>query len=207
MSNDFHLRILEDIARDQSGDIIFPVSFKLSSSLRDLTRRPDATLQQIARLVSIEALVLSRLLRLSNSVSRNPVGKTITSIENAINRLGFEQTRSVALATAIEQLMCSVSLKPFSKISAILWRHSVRAAASAKVIAKRMTRIRPDEAMTAGLVHDLGAFYVLYRASRYDEFRRAPETVKPLIKEWHGGMARGSGGITALFAGFAGSDH
>ena len=31
-----------------------------------------------------------------------------------------------------------------------------------------MTSIAPDEALLAGLVHDLGAFYMLYRASQYD---------------------------------------
>src|SRR6185369_16799685 len=37
----------------------------------------------------------------------------------------------------------------------------------------------------AGLVHDLGAFYMLYRAAHYPELRARPDTMKHLIMQWH----------------------
>ncbi|MPN64435.1 hypothetical protein SDC9_212207 [bioreactor metagenome] len=39
--------------------------------------------------------------------------------------------------------------------------------------------------MLAGLIHDLGAFYMLYRAAQYDELRARPDTVRYLIIQWH----------------------
>ena len=39
--------------------------------------------------------------------------------------------------------------------------------------------------MLAGLIHDLGAFYMLYRAAQYDELRRRPDTIKHVIVHWH----------------------
>lgn len=39
--------------------------------------------------------------------------------------------------------------------------------------------------MFAGLVHDMGAFYMLYRAVQYEDLRQRPETVKYLIAQWH----------------------
>lgn len=35
--------------------------------------------------------------------------------------------------------------------------------------------------MLAGLVHDLGAFYMIYRAAQYPELRIRPDSVKHLI--------------------------
>jgi HD-like signal output (HDOD) protein len=34
-------------------------------------------------------------------------------------------------------------------------------------------------------VHDLGAFYMLYRGAQYAEVRERPETLKYLILNWH----------------------
>ena len=49
-------------------------------------------------------------------------------------------------------------------------------------------RINPDQAFLAGLVHDLGAFYMLYRAAQYEELRMRPDTVKYLMLQWHEGI-------------------
>jgi len=73
----------------------------------------------------------------------------------------------------------------FSDLTQILWDHSIRTAAGARVIAQRMTHINPEEAMLAGLIHDLGAFYMLYRATQYEELRHRPDSVKYLIIQWH----------------------
>ncbi|MFZ4536991.1 HDOD domain-containing protein [Propionivibrio sp.] len=45
--------------------------------------------------------------------------------------------------------------------------------------------MNPDECMLAGLVHDLGAFYMIYRAAQYAELRMRPDTVSHLVAQWH----------------------
>ena len=178
-------KMLEDIARELAGDVSFPTCFDLAIHLRNVLRKPDVSLKEVARLVSVEPLVSAKLLRLANSVARNPGGQAIVGVEKAIMRLGLEATRSTAFAVAIEQLMGSRNLVVFSDMSSHLWTHTVRTAAAARVVARRMTQVNADEAMTAGLVHDLGAFYMLYRASQYEELRIRPQTVEYLIIEWH----------------------
>ncbi len=54
-------------------------------------------------------------------------------------------------------------------LSGRLWERSVNVAALAYVIAKKMTPLNPDEAMFAGIVHDLGRFYLLSQAVDYPE--------------------------------------
>ena len=48
-----------------------------------------------------------------------------------------------------------------------------------------MTRINPEEAMLAGMVHDIGAFYMIHRAAQYEELVLRPDTTKYLIIRWH----------------------
>jgi len=66
---------------------------------------------------------------------------------------------------------------------------------AARILARNYTRISPDEALLAGLVHDLGAFYMLYRAVHYPELLLRPDTVKYIIMRWHEGI-----GVTLLNA-------
>lgn len=178
-------RMLEDIAKELSGDVSFPTSFDLAMHLRDVLRKPDVSLEEVARVIGVEPLVSTKLLRLANSVARNPGGKVIVTVEKAIARVGLEAARSMAFATVIEQLRGSRNLVVFHDLSARLWTHTLRTAAAARTVARRMTKLNREEAMTAGLVHDLGAFYMLYRASHYEEFCASPGAVEDLILEWH----------------------
>ncbi len=178
--------MLEDIARELSGDeISFPTCFDAALQIRNALRDPQVSLRQIARTVSMEPLVAAKLLRVANSALHNPGGTPIVEVESAVGRVGVETARSVAFAVAMDQLLRSKDLVVFSAISTELWRHTIRTAAAARVLARRCTRLNADEAMIAGLVHDLGAFYMLYRAAQYQELRIRPETVKFLIAQWH----------------------
>jgi HD superfamily phosphohydrolase YqeK len=51
--------------------------------------------------------------------------------------------------------------------AAQLWEHTANVAALAQVIALKMTRLDPETAMFAGIIHEVGGFYLLSRA---DEF-------------------------------------
>ncbi len=178
-------KMLEDIAKDLSGDVSFPTCFDAALQIRNVLHDPDVSLREIARVVRLEPLVAVKLLRVANSAAHNPNGKPIADVEAALQRIGLNLARSVALAVAMDQLLRSKELVGFAGISKGLWLHTVQTAAAARVLARRMTRLNPEDAMLAGLVHDLGAFYMLYRATQYDELRIRPDTVKYLIIQWH----------------------
>jgi len=177
--------MLEDIAKDLAGDVSFPTCFDAALQIRNVLHDPKVSLREIARVVRLEPLVAVKLLRVANSAAHNPSGKLIADVEGALNRIGINLARSVALAVAMDQLLRSKELLDFSQISQGLWLHSIKSAAAARVVARRLTRLNPEDAMLAGLVHDLGAFYMLYRAAQYDELRVRPDTVKYLIIQWH----------------------
>jgi HD-like signal output (HDOD) protein len=177
--------MLQDIARDLSGEISFPTCFDVAIRIRNALRDPLVSIRQVSRLISTEPLVTAKLLRLANSAAQHTGGRAITDVESAIVRLGIEAARSAALSVAMEQLLRSKDLAVFAELAKELWVHAIKSAAAARVLARNFTRINPDEAMTAGLVHDLGAFYMLYRAAQYEELRIRPNTVKYLIIQWH----------------------
>lgn len=178
-------KMLEDISKELAGDVTFPTCFDVVIHLRKAIQDPNHTIDQIATMISLEPLISSKVLRIANSVAYNPSGGEVRDLKAAINRLGLNVVRSSAMATAMKQLVLSKNMEGFEAMNRQLWTHSVYSACAAAVIARHMTRLSPDEALLAGLVHDLGAFYMIYRAAQYEELRIRPDTVKHLVFQWH----------------------
>jgi HD-like signal output (HDOD) protein len=179
----FHM--LEDIAKELAGDVVFPTAFDVVTRLRKALHDPSLSLDRLADVIEVEPLISVRLIGLANSAAYSRRGPEVRSVKAAVQRLGLNIVRSTAMAIAMNQLLRSKELVEFSGLADKLWQHSLHTAAAAEVVARRMTRISADEALLAGLVHDLGAFYMLYRASRYAELRARPDSLKYLIMQWH----------------------
>jgi HD-like signal output (HDOD) protein len=178
-------QMLEDIADELASDVVFPTAFDIVTRLRKALQDPALSMARLAEIVELEPLISGRLIGMANSVKYRRGGMEVTSVKVAVTRLGVNVVRGTAMAIAMNQLMRAKDLLPFSDLAQRVWQHSLRTAAAAEIIAQRMTRIGPDEALLAGLIHDLGAFYMLYRASQYEELRTRPDTVRYLITEWH----------------------
>jgi len=178
-------QMLADIAKELSGEVVFPTYFDAVLRLRKALQDRDQSIANIAHAVSVEPLISAKLLHLANSVAFNPQGNEVVDLKSAIVRLGLNAVRTAALSIVMTQLMRAKGMAEFAEITRSLWEHSIQTSAAACVIAKKMTRLNADEAMLAGLIHDLGAFYMLYRATQYEELRHRPESIKYLIVNWH----------------------
>ena len=178
-------QMLEDIAKELAGEVIFPTYFDAVLRLRKILQDPNQSIAGIASVVALEPLISAKLLHLANTVAFNPEGRNVVDLKSAIMRLGLNAVRSAAMSIVMAQLLRAKGMSEFSDLTLALWEHSVRTAAAARIIAGSTNRLNPDEAMLAGLIHDLGAFYMLYRATQYDELRQRPDSVKYLIVQWH----------------------
>jgi len=178
-------QMLADIAKELSGEVVFPTYFDAVLRLRKVLNDPNQSVANIAQAVSTEPLISAKLLHLANSVAYNPEGKEIVDLKSAIVRLGLSVVHTAALSIVMTQLMRAKGMADFADTTHTLWEHSIQTSAAAHVLAREASRINKDEAMLAGLIHDLGAFYMLYRASQYEELRHRPDTIKYLIVQWH----------------------
>ncbi len=180
-----HFAILEDIARELSGDVNFPTCLDAALLIRDTLKDPLIDLERVVQVVSVEPLLSSKLLRLANSVAYNPAGQGVTDLGRAVSRLGFDNVRTLSLALAMDQMLKSRNLAAYDDIAHRVWEHSIHVAAICRVLAKHIGRHKPDEAMLLGLVHDIGVFYLLYRAAAYPEYRDHRPAMIDLLQSWH----------------------
>ncbi len=177
-------QMLEDLAKDLTGEVLFPTCFDLVINLRNLLKDPDASIERVTSAVRADPLISSKLIALANSAAYadKPVLKEVRA---AVQRLGLNTVRSTSLAIAMQQMMQLTAIVEFSEMANELWLHSLTTASACYVVAQRMTRINPDEAYFAGLVHDIGAFYMLFRATKYPELVARRESLKHLVIQWH----------------------
>ncbi|MCL2523157.1 MAG: HDOD domain-containing protein [Betaproteobacteria bacterium] len=180
-----HFPILEDIARDLSGDINFPTCMDAAILVRNTLKNPWVNLERVVQVIGVEPLISSKLLRLANSVAYNPLGKKVSDLTTAVARLGFEAVRTTSLAVAMDQMLKSRNLAAYEDIGHKTWEHSLHVAAIARVLARRIGHVKPEEAMLAGLVQDIGIFYLLFRAADYPQYHDDRAVILDLLRGWH----------------------
>ena len=186
MSNPLTFKILEDIAKDLSGsEVTFPTFLDITFQVRTALQNPNLSVDQLAKLVGAEPLMSAKIIRMANSVALNPSGREIADVKSAIVRVGMEAVRTVSFAVAMEQLLKSKQMKAFENLSQRLWEHTAHVAALCRVLARKLARINGDEAMFAGLVHDIGVFYLMARAANFPEFAADPAELHNLLIGWH----------------------
>ena len=186
MTNPITFQILEDIAKDLSGDeISFPTFLDITFQVRSALKDPNLNVEQLAKLVGAEPLMSARIIKMANSVAMNPSGREIADVKSAIVRVGMEAVRTVSFAVAMEQLLKSKQMHAFEALSKKLWEHTSHVAALCRVLARKVARINGDEAMFAGLVHDLGVFYLMSRAANFPELVADKVELHALLVGWH----------------------
>ena len=188
-SKGFAYRFLQDIAQDLSRkDLKFPTFIDASLGVRMALGKKELSNAELARVVSSEPLLSARVVALANSVALNPSGREVSDLKNAVMMVGQNSVRSLAVSLAMDQIAHAKELEPFKVQAKQIWEHSLEVAAVAYVLAKKQGLASPDEVLFAGLIHDLGHFYLMWRAARFPELVEHPDELRAIVHDWHPGI-------------------
>ena len=168
-----------------SKNLVFPTSLKTTMKIRRALDSPDISNDQIARIISAEPVLSAQVLKLANSVTFNRTDRKIEELRAATVLLGFGVVRNVAISVGMKQLKDHQASGQSSERMEGLWTRSIRVAALSFVLAKNLTRLSPDKAMIAGLLHDVGKFYILNRACLYQDLFVSDVALWDLVDQWH----------------------
>jgi len=156
------------IAADAAkGELAFPTSARVAMKVVQALDNPDCHIEAAARVVQAEPLLAARVVAIANSVAFNRSGRAITDVRSAVTRLGFRAVRSLAMALVTRQMAGKQTERAHQGLAAQLWEHTAHVTSLAHVIARRFTHVDPETALFAGIVHEVGGFYMLSRAEDY----------------------------------------
>jgi HD-like signal output (HDOD) protein len=124
------------------------------------------------------------LLRIANSAEFRRADQNITDLRKAVSRMGFNMVRSVAVAFAMRQLRRKDTYSPAAQAELErAWEESLETSAACFVLAKRFTKLNPDQALLTGLLHVLGRLYIIMRSKDVAELSDAE--MRDVIDSWH----------------------
>jgi len=160
-----HVSALDSIAAEAGrGELAFPTSLNASLTLQRALAEPDCHIDAAARLVQAEPLLAARTVAIANSVAYNRSGNDVTNVRAAVQRVGFRTLGALAASVIVRQLASEIRDPGLRQKADQLWAHSAHVAALAQVIARRVSHVDPETALFAGIVHEVGGFYLLSRA-------------------------------------------
>lgn len=159
--------ILRSIATElDNGEVTFPTNALVALKLQHALGDPECHADTATRLIKAEPLLSAKVVALANSTVFNTSWRPITDVRTAVLRLGFRYLRTLAAAVVTRQLAVPLSATD-RELAARLWEHTAHVAALAQIIARKVTHLDPETAMFAGIVHEVGGFYLISRAAEY----------------------------------------
>jgi putative nucleotidyltransferase with HDIG domain len=185
--------ILSDL---KSNRLKLPTLPQVALKINDVIDSPDATAKSIAKVISTDAALSARMLQVANSPLIRVRSSPAENVQAAITRMGTGVVRNIVTSFMVNQLFHSKHDALKKRIS-VLWNHSAHVAAISHVLANRFTKLKPDDAMLAGLIHDIGKLPLITKAeddpdlandsAALDELDKKLHTVlgKVIVQTWH----------------------
>jgi len=163
-SEEHHL-LMEFYAELRSNQLKLPSVPDVAWKVRRVVDREDSTALDVSKAVSADPAMAAKLVRSCNS----PLYRGFSDVRNvreAVVRLGMRTTRQLVTVFAMREVF-KTRRASLQKEMEQLWRHSREVAALCWVLADHATRIDPEEALLAGLLHDIGIVPVLVQAEHH----------------------------------------
>ena len=180
-----------ELAQEVSkGRVELPSFPDVAVRVRKVLADENVSNEQIARVVGSEAGLAARVFPLANSAALNRSGKSVMELKAAVNRIGHNNVRTAAVSFAIAQLRRASELRHIAQELEQLWKEATLIAALSYSVASRVRAVNADEAMLAGLLHNVGKIYILARANRHQVLFKDAAALGQVMRDWHANVGK-----------------
>ncbi|MBQ0744817.1 MAG: HDOD domain-containing protein [Pseudomonas sp.] len=172
--------LIQAIEKDQ---LVLPTLPEVALRVREAAEDPDVNIAHLVREISNDAALSARLIKVVNS----PLLRTrqeITDLSMAVNRMGITYTANLATGLAMAQMFQATSDVIDRKMREV-WGRSTEVAGISHVLCRHYTKLKPDQATLAGLVHQIGVLPILSYAEENDQLLADPASLDLVIERIH----------------------
>ena len=168
----------------ESDQLVLPTLPEVALKIREAVESENTSAQQIAETLTQDASLSARLIQVANSPlyrTRNP----IEDLQMAVTRLGIRMVRDLVISLAMKQIYQATSdvLDEHFRNS---WNTAVEIAAICRMLASTVPGVNSEQALLAGLIHNIGALPILVMAEDDDELFHDSEALGQVIWELQG---------------------
>jgi HD-like signal output (HDOD) protein len=173
----------ELITAIDNDDLVLPTLPEVALKVREAAEDPDIGIPQISKVIGNDAALTARIIKVVNSPLLR-TNKAITDLQMAVSRLGINYTCNLATGLAMEQMFQATSDVVDRKMREV-WNKSTEIAGICHVLCKHYTRLLPDQATLAGLVHQIGVLPILTYAEDHNELLSDSISLNHVIEQIH----------------------
>lgn len=154
-NNPFIKKFSQNFAQGELKTPSFPdAAFKIRKAIEQ-----DCEIDDLVKIVNMDPVISAKLIQVVNSpfyMLMNPISNCF----EAINRLGRKTTRDLVTIFSMKNLIRSDN-PVIKKLIQQTWLQSVKVSGISFILAKLTKKADPNEALLAGLLHNIGALPIL----------------------------------------------
>lgn len=166
----------------ENDKLVLPTLPEAALQVREIAESEDSAIGDLVKVISNDTALSARIIRVCNS----PLFRGNRAIENlnmAVSRLGMAYTSNLAMGLAMQQMFQATSDMIDKRLRAT-WQTSTEVAGVCHVLAQHYTKLKPDQATLAGLVHLIGVLPIL-RYVEDEELQISSIMLDNVIEELH----------------------
>ncbi|MBK8161604.1 MAG: HDOD domain-containing protein [Gammaproteobacteria bacterium] len=139
--------------------LVVPSLPEIALRIKRAVESETANISKIARIVSADPAITAKLIKAANGpLYRGNV--KIDNCQSAIVRLGMNTTKQLVISFTLRELF-RLNNPELKRRMLDTWRHSTEVGAISMVLAKLTGHLEPEQALLAGLLHDIGVVPIL----------------------------------------------
>ncbi|XOV82387.1 MAG: HDOD domain-containing protein [bacterium] len=167
----------------KADELDLPTLPEIALRIRDEAQSDNVSAVSLSKVIGEDPGLAAQLVRTANSPMFMAT-RAIDDLAQAISRLGVEYAANIVTGLAMQQMFQATSELIDSKMRQV-WKTSTDVAAWSSLLAKRFTKLRPDQATLAGLTHSIGVLPILSWAEENDELLNDGQTLDRVIESIH----------------------
>jgi HD-like signal output (HDOD) protein len=167
----------------ETDKLVLPTMPETALQVREVAEDRDATMRDLGDVIGNDAALAARIIKIANTPFYRGNHK-IEDLNMALNRLGMALVSTLATGLAMEQMFQATSDMVDKRLREV-WRRSTEVAGICTVLCRHCTKLRPDQATLAGLVHQIGVLPILSYAEEYPVLLRDGISLDQVIEQVH----------------------
>lgn len=173
------------VEKIKNDTLVLPTLPAVALKVRKAADDPDINLQDMGEVIGQDPSLSARMIKISNSAYMGRAVK-VTSISQAVTRIGLRQIKNIATALAMEQLFVSKN-ELVGEYMKKEWSNTINVVANAMAALQMYTArtkkrdLSIDTMTLMSLIHSIGVLPILTEAERHTEVFASPSFLDDAI--------------------------